>query len=342
MTGQDLRLPKELAVGAPLEALKKGLPASKPKGETWVLLSHQGMPDDEKLAKAFPQIDLILGAHTQELLQKPKRVAQSWIFQLSFRNQFIGKISLPFKERDKYELIALDAQWESKPEENPSPMDRLLTQFKAALRKIEAKRESILEASAPAPSKNSGTYQTFPRCTDCHLPQFKFWTQTKHSEALHALHKDKQSANLDCLRCHTVGHSEKGTWSAAGELFQLRDGSTLSLNEAVPFIDQMRKADEETPVTLRAAEEPRPLKEQLGRIDHAWSPVQCENCHGPAGEHPFEAVSDIKRFKSPQVATCMGCHTKERAPSWFLADGKPDTAKIQKKWESIRCPKTKP
>ena len=41
-----------------------------------VVLSHLGINDDEKMAEDFPEIDIILGAHTHHVLHQGKLVNQ--------------------------------------------------------------------------------------------------------------------------------------------------------------------------------------------------------------------------------------------------------------------------
>jgi 2',3'-cyclic-nucleotide 2'-phosphodiesterase (5'-nucleotidase family) len=53
----------------------------KDQADVVVLLSHLGLPDDEKLAGAVKGIHLIIGGHSHSLLESPVRAGDSYILQ---------------------------------------------------------------------------------------------------------------------------------------------------------------------------------------------------------------------------------------------------------------------
>ena len=52
------------------ESIGEMLSEIKEKADTVILLSHLGILDDQRVAEAFPEIDLILGSHTHHLLEE--------------------------------------------------------------------------------------------------------------------------------------------------------------------------------------------------------------------------------------------------------------------------------
>ncbi|WP_175990452.1 bifunctional UDP-sugar hydrolase/5'-nucleotidase [Bacillus sp. Marseille-Q1617] len=58
----------------PLEELKKQVEQVKSEADIVVLLSHLGIRDDELIAESFPEIDVILGAHTHHILHEGKEI----------------------------------------------------------------------------------------------------------------------------------------------------------------------------------------------------------------------------------------------------------------------------
>src|SRR5699024_5840152 len=55
-----------------------------------ILMSHLGINEDERIARTFPQIDVIMGAHTHHLLQQGEEVHQSL---LTAAGKFCGYVS---------------------------------------------------------------------------------------------------------------------------------------------------------------------------------------------------------------------------------------------------------
>jgi hypothetical protein len=58
-----------------------------------------------------------------------------------------------------------------------------------------------------------------------------------------------------------------------------------------------------------------------GYIDEATTPglagVQCENCHGPAGQHTLQPSNlSVRPVKSPDAKICGGCHTDVHHPTY--------------------------
>lgn len=72
-----------------------------------ILLSHSGMFQDRILAKKFPQIDWIVGAHSQSFTNHPLVQGKTKIVQVLSRNHYIGEIQFSLehqKSKDRFIL----------------------------------------------------------------------------------------------------------------------------------------------------------------------------------------------------------------------------------------------
>jgi len=82
-------------------------------------LTHLGVENDEKLAEAYPQLDVIIGGHSHTTITQPMMVNGVMIVQTGSGLKNVGKITLQVTEGKitdrKYELIPL-ATVRSKPE----------------------------------------------------------------------------------------------------------------------------------------------------------------------------------------------------------------------------------
>ncbi len=97
-----LFFPKEkiegLVILDPAAVLKKIIADTKGKADIVVVLSHLGDEGDEKLAKEVEGIDIIVGGHTQTLMEKPLKSGNAVIVQAGKNGEYAGRITLT---RDK-------------------------------------------------------------------------------------------------------------------------------------------------------------------------------------------------------------------------------------------------
>jgi hypothetical protein len=377
LVGTDLDWPKDLKASDPIQKAAQTVPQLRKKADYVIVVTHQGLDEDKKLAAKVKGIDYIIGGHTQSFLQTPlvvqwpgQRPGQSsgksasggstTILQSSFRNQYVGVLDLnkdTKKDSDNYyQLVGLDPNYDS-PAGKPGATDQLVDEFKTKLGEMNSKQDDVVPVNSTA-----SKYQTFPRCAECHLKQFDFWRKTPHMNALHALVAAKQDKNKECLMCHTVGLGDPEGVNSVNQLAQIKPESSGPTDASgAPISEDTDAAKSAAPLFLPNEEFVHYLSEvseaktiqdpvhsflkkdstttftvhnSLAFIQNAWTPVQCENCHGAGHDHPFSGTMP----KKVENTTCLSCHTPERAPEWYNADGKPNWEKIQGKHVQIACP----
>ncbi len=370
LVGDDLSWPRELKATPPIPAARAEARRIRSKVDLLVALTHLGFDKDQELAKAVPEIDLIVGGHSQTFLQDPPKIGKTILYQSSFRNQYVGVLPLakPFTG-EGHQLVALDAAFDpptdgADPASLQSKMDALVKNSKDAIAEINSREEAkFVKASMPS-ATGAPKFHTFPRCAECHLKQFDFWRKTPHANALEPLLQASQARNKACLECHTVGLGDPEGFANVAAIAEVRpvpspspraaaggeDGEApppepqaetspqpIGPEEFAEFLREMRKAEsleEKVPMKLVAAER-LPLRMAISRITRAWTPVQCENCHSPGRDHPFGSSGYSKTVAKE---ACLKCHKQDRAPEWFLKSGEPDWEKIATKRVSVTCP----
>lgn len=307
---ETLALPADLEARPHLEAAREMVRELRGKVDVLIALTHIGLEKDQELAKELPKIDAIFGAHTQSFLIKPERVGDTLIFQPSFRGQHLGVYA-----NGENLMHQIDTRYDSR-SDKLNPMDKLLSHAKAEIARINREGEAeLMGDSMPAQKKAVTQFQTFPRCVECHAAQYDFHKKTPHFRAFETLVKAKQSGNLECLKCHTVGAQRPGGWSHVTKLVQNAAGKSI---DAESFAKSLPKASHDT----------------ILKTGKAFINVQCENCHGAAGEHPFSGSYP----KQVSTTTCLQCHTPDQAPGWYK-DGKPNLETINAKLKSMSCPR---
>ncbi|MDG5788915.1 bifunctional UDP-sugar hydrolase/5'-nucleotidase [Evansella sp. AB-P1] len=82
----------------PYESLEKIIQQLRPKVDILLCLSHLGFFEDERMAEKFPELDIILGAHTHHLLEEGKKVNNTWINQAGRSGKYVGDIKISFEK----------------------------------------------------------------------------------------------------------------------------------------------------------------------------------------------------------------------------------------------------
>ncbi|HNW36574.1 MAG TPA: bifunctional UDP-sugar hydrolase/5'-nucleotidase, partial [Candidatus Ozemobacteraceae bacterium] len=91
-----------------------------------ILLSHCGHDVDQELARAVPDLDIIIGGHSDEHLNQPEKIGKTLIMQTRGYGSHVGALTLIRDEHSgsissyTYDSIALDpASWTASPEIDP-------------------------------------------------------------------------------------------------------------------------------------------------------------------------------------------------------------------------------
>lgn len=342
----QLKWPDSLRVSPALPAIQAEMKRLRKKAGQFLILSHLEPEEASLLAKQLPGVKWIVNAHSTSASEESTAVPSGpdlsgpWILQASYRNRHLGV----WADLTGHRNIPLSPDWE-----RPIP-DGALTQPTFLAIQSFKNQLALLQTQAPRwtsvkPSPKTHTVQTFVRCFNCHEAQTRFWQNTPHARAYEALHARGQAFNRECLTCHSVGLGVRGAFEKPTEPGRLRpsqgtepeqDGKWAAEDIRNFFRELTAALPEETPgVRLRRQSPPLPEAQALARVDRLYASVQCENCHGPAGDHPFGAAGALIR---PSTSTCLKCHTPEQAPQWYKADGKPDAERLAAQVKAMSCP----
>ena len=90
-------------IADPFAELQKQIEKIKEVADVVIVLSHLGIHDDERMAEDFPEIDIILGAHTHHILHQGKLVNQALLCGAGKYGFYIGQVELTLN--DKKEVV---------------------------------------------------------------------------------------------------------------------------------------------------------------------------------------------------------------------------------------------
>lgn len=92
----------------PFMELERLVPEVRAQSDILVVLSHLGLSEDERMAKLFPQIDVILGAHTHHVLENGQLVENTLLCCTGKYGMNLGKVELQY-DLEKHKIISKHA-----------------------------------------------------------------------------------------------------------------------------------------------------------------------------------------------------------------------------------------
>lgn len=298
-----------------------------------IVISHSGIDQDEKLAEKFPQIDWIIGSHSQSFLRYSRDVGKTKIVQVLSKNHYIGEVSVSMAGKssdDTYRIIEIREELSKKLE--PNPYKEFIDRHKATVALIQEKEQETTFTK----SDNSAHIRTSAQCMTCHQPQHQFWQGTAHANAFHTLIQNNESKNLTCIKCHSLGMNQPGGFTNSKDIVQGPDAINPQYWKQVFEMSKgkgsIRKMDSESRRKLAMATDELDKKSNL---THNFSGVQCLNCHTQNPDHPLSTSTQTKTERLSSIKQqCLSCHTPEQSPEW-----QQNPSLIDEKIKEIACPR---
>src|SRR3989475_4508840 len=87
---------KYVDVADPVRTLEDLLPRIRPRADTIILLANVTKTEEQRIARAFPEIRLIIGAHEEADL--PVRLGQTMVVGTGKFGKYVGRLDLTFTE----------------------------------------------------------------------------------------------------------------------------------------------------------------------------------------------------------------------------------------------------
>jgi hypothetical protein len=345
------------AIPKAINELEKIGYSSSNKFHRLILMSHSGYDKDKAIAKKFPQIDWIVGAHSQSFFRKARKIGNTKIVQVLSRNHYLGEIKFDFtgdKTKDTYAIHEMRDNVKDKLK--PNPFVAFIDQHKIKLKKIQSDEQDIMLAQYDK-NKKVFPYETASSCMECHEKQSEFWQGTAHSLAYITLQKAKEENNLSCIKCHALGTNNPKGFSSVKNIIQFnpdfvkehevakqRKAYWKKLNSSLSMTKSVRETSSSERVKI--AKKWNKHDENF-KLSHNFANVQCLNCHVKDDDHPFESVKSTlnsdQLYKSMKKA-CIGCHTSDQSPEWYEKNEKGLATKLNElvlvdKMKKVACPK---
>lgn len=322
-----------------------------------IVLSHSGMPRDRELARAYPEINWIIGAHTSSYTQVPNREGETTLVQVLSRNHFAGEVRLTLPKNEG-RFILHEVKDTLDQIIDPNPITKLIDEHLKRLTQMQEAEQRLRAQNEPPPEH---PYTTAQSCLDCHAPQGAHWERTTHAAAYLTLIRAGQPFDLSCIQCHALGTDDprgfktaetmvkiNPQWADASlqgkESQEIRDTYWSDFREAFKDVGRLKdkSGDEIQQIVHRMVE-----KERFHGVSHNFAHVQCLNCHDQHHDHPFHVNPDGPVPKEVRFASiknrCLQCHDSDQSPNWYHTNeqglpGELNNEVFQRYYKKIACP----
>ncbi|WP_051931159.1 bifunctional metallophosphatase/5'-nucleotidase [Gillisia sp. Hel_I_29] len=98
LTGNSKNI-EGLEFGIGVDAVNKYLPILKEKADIIVLLSHEGMAVDKVIAEEIEGVDLIVGAHSHDVISPPIKINNTYIVQALSDVAILGETEIQIRDK---------------------------------------------------------------------------------------------------------------------------------------------------------------------------------------------------------------------------------------------------
>lgn len=310
-----------------------------------VILSHAGIDPDEQLAKQFPNIDWIIGSHSQSFLRYSKDEGNTKMVQTLSKNHYIGDIKIDLnskKQTDTYELHEVRDELERNLE--PNPMRAFIDDHKSKMNDLQIKEQAKMGMSETLhESENAKVvkFKTAASYLETHKKQAEFWQGTPHAIAYTTLIKVNEANNLSCIGCHSLGLNDPRGYTTQKNMVTFKGapmkGYWDDVKKMSAHIESVRKAD---PAAVKKVSVQWFALDKKAGVKSNFANVQCLSCHAATELSP---VKDAKPLAKKDIEfniknKCLSCHTPDQSPEWYES-GLKVTAKFQESYKKVSCPR---
>ncbi len=183
-------------------ALRKVINALKDKVDIIILLSHLGYIRDTGLPNEFPEIDVIIGSHSQTLLTEPERYGKTIVAQAGKNGEHVGCLEIEFDLGSK-KIVSFSNKFYPlfKEIKGDSKIGQIIKEY---IKFVSSGFKDTCIYSTPIPSEYIVVDNK--TCMSCHEEETYKWMITRHAHAYRTIVLDGRTMDPECLSCHTTGY----------------------------------------------------------------------------------------------------------------------------------------
>lgn len=273
-----------------------------------LLVSHGSTAEAKALAEKFPQFPAVLATGgPEDPADQPTKVGDTLILQTGHKGKYVGILGF-------YPNATPRLKWELVNLDNQrfhgdDRMRELMRLYQRQLEDLRLAESDDLVIAHPS----GDVYVGAEKCGECHKKAYKKWSGTKHAHAFETLERGRKG--------------EEANW-----ISRIHDPECLACH-------------------VTGWDPQNVLRYDSGYLNAVSSPhlkgQQCENCHGPGGQHTeleWQFRKDLKsvdretlnaaraaikrNYKTAEQQVCAKCHDHENSPQF----------NFEKFWKEVHHP----
>ncbi len=287
LTGAQPAPPRGLKIIDPVEAARKSVAEAKQKSDFLVALAHVSTTEALNIARQVPDIDVII-AGNGDIITRSYDAGQTLVAFTPYETRALGELRFYRDERGRFSIKDRQIVLDDLVPDAPGAVGPINQANEAEINFRKTSKKILLDWQASTRMQRSRHSADSPQSAE---------------------HGDVYASASACSQCHT---QEYVKWA-----------NTLHARATGPVVFKPAEFEPSCLNCHASGLQKGTLisENNLPQLQH----VQCEACHGPAGEHiakPAKGYGHISDMKS----TCAACHTPETSPAFDL----------QTYWEKIK------
>ena len=203
----------QMQVLPPQQSILNTIEAFKEKPDAIVVLAYLPRPALMELAKALPEVDVIVGGPTGQTIS-PTRVGAVLVTSATNKGKFLVQLDYDPDRGQRFEakVVELDESWE---DDEDQIANLKVYHQRLAGKDFESPFTGVKKSVAQV-MDSKDHFVGNAKCQTCHVADCQHYTSTKHSVAWETLVNKDSHVDPYCQQCHTTGYgSEQGFVSIA-------------------------------------------------------------------------------------------------------------------------------
>ena len=202
-----------LTVLDPVETVNGKIAEIKDKADFVIVLTHDIMNRNWKIARGVEGVDVIVGGHQKLKLKTPYNPKNNYIVESGEKGQYQGMLEIEIASDGTKTATNTLVPFNDKIADDKD-VKVMIDQFNQEVAKLYSQGSTEKEDTAPPKSI---------ACNECHSEAYETWTKTDHAKAFQTLINKNMQFNPDCLACHTTRFEETGGFTVTAQEKELRN-----------------------------------------------------------------------------------------------------------------------